>query len=64
MKLLSTFIKELEVIKDEHGDLPVVTADWNGAQDTIPDDDSVCGFWKNGAWDSDNQKMCDCVLIR
>ena len=64
MKLLSTFIKKLEELKEQYGDLPVVTANLDGQQDTIPDDDAVCDFWKNGAWDSDNQKMCDCVLIR
>lgn len=64
MVMLSEFIKRLEELKKEHGDLPVVTADTDGFQDTIPDDDSVCDFWEKGAWDSESQKMCDCILIR
>ena len=64
MRMLSEFIEHLEELKKEHGDLPVVTADPFGSQDTIPDDDSVCNFWEKGAWDSESQKMCNCILIR
>ena len=63
MRMLSEFIRDLKALKSKHGDLPVVKADSSGAPETIPDDDAVCDFWEKGAWDSENQKQVDCIVI-
>ena len=64
MKLLSTFIKELEALKDAHGDLPVITYNWKSDffSGKIDNDASVATFGKDDAWDA-KDKVCDCIVI-
>ena len=62
MKMLSKFIKELELLKEKHGDLPVVTSD-GYCNESIHDDDSAATFREKGAWDYKEQKCRDCIII-
>ena len=62
MKLLSEFIKNLQDLKDKYGDLPVVTAD-GYCTECIHDDDSHASFCENGAWNYEDKKGHDCILI-
>ena len=62
MKLLSEFIKDLQTLKEEYGDLPVETSDYN-CEETIPDDDAHAVFREEFVHDSVERKFRDCILI-
>ena len=63
MKLLSEFIKELQELKEKHGDLPVVSCASDCFSEYIPDDDATCRFVEHGAFDTTKKIKCDCILI-
>lgn len=63
MKLLSEFIKDLQALQEQHGDLPVVTVDSDALAESIPEDDAQSSFVENGAWDEEKKQNCDCILI-
>lgn len=63
MKLLSDFIKDLQDLKEQHGDLPVVAVDSDTFAEYIPDDDATCRFVEHGAFDTTKKIKCDCILI-
>ena len=60
MKRISEFIKELESLKEKHGDLPVVTLSDDNIT-TIPDNDSIVEYWERGAFDDGN--MVPAIVI-
>lgn len=59
MKLLSDFIKELQALKEKHGDLPVVV-DFSDYRPTVNDELEI-GFSPKGA--IDNGSEVDCIVI-
>lgn len=65
MKLVSELIKELQNLKEKHGDLPVITSDGNGSlfSGHIGDDDTIASFSEKDAWDSEEHACKDCILI-
>lgn len=61
MKLVSELIRDLQALRDRHGDIPVVTSDY--CQETIPDDDAHATFQEKSVWDSEAGKRIDCIII-
>ena len=62
MKKLSQFIKELETLKEEKGDLPVVTSDPEYGE-CIDNDDSFAIFEPKHVFDSTEEEYKDCIVI-
>ena len=61
MKRISEFIKELEALKEKHGDLPVVV-DFSDYRPTVNDELDL-SFSARGAIDHDTGTEVDCIVI-
>lgn len=62
MKTLSDFIKELEGLKKQYGDLPVVTRD-SVYGESLHNNDSSAVFREKHAFDSSDEDYHDCIVI-
>ena len=62
MKRISEFIKELESLKEQHGDLPVVTNDPDYGE-SIDNNDSYAIFKQKHAFEPSEIKYKDCIVI-